>query len=66
MEAKITKTSNKIIFLVGIQITIIAASFIILESVESQKAFVGNSINVAGKNRFLTENALDADRKSVV
>src|SRR5256885_16583182 len=51
--------SNRIFFLVGIQIVIIATSFIILELFESQKIFEGNAINIAGKNRFLTEMVLN-------
>jgi signal transduction histidine kinase len=60
MEGKTKKVSNKIIFLVGIQIAIIATSFLILESFESQKIYAGNSVNIAGKNRFLTEKVLNA------
>src|SRR5689334_17580453 len=55
-----TKASTKIIFLIAIQITIISASFIILELFESQKVFAGNSVNIAGKNRFLTEKVLNS------
>ena len=58
MAVKI-KPSNKITLLVVMQIIIIALSFIILESFEFQKQFLGNSINVAGKNRFLTEMTLN-------
>ena len=54
------EVSHRVFFLVGIQIVIIATSFIILESFESQKIFEGNSVNIAGKNRFLTEMVLNA------
>ncbi len=59
MSNQTKKVLNKIFFLVGIQIAIIATGFIILELLESQKIFVGNSINIAGKNRFLTEMVLN-------
>jgi signal transduction histidine kinase len=48
------KTSRKIAIIVGIQIAIILVSFVILELFESQKLFLGNSVNIAGKNRFYT------------
>src|SRR5437879_6560335 len=54
------EVSHRVFFLVGIQIVIIATSFIILDSFESQKIFEGNSVNIAGKNRFLTEMVLNA------
>ncbi len=47
-----SKASKKIALIVGIQIGIILVSFIILESFESQKIFLGNSVNMAGKNRY--------------
>lgn len=54
MEEKTKKLSRKIGLLVGIQIAIILASFIVLETLESQKVFLGNSVNISGKNRFYT------------
>ena len=47
---------TKIGFLVVIEIIIILSSFVILAYFESQGTFLGNSINIAGKNRFLTAN----------
>jgi hypothetical protein len=52
------KISRRICLLVGIQIAIILVSFIILEVFESQKVFLGNSVNVSGKNRFYTAMVL--------
>jgi len=59
MSNQTKKVSNKIFFLVGIQITVIIISFLVLEFFESQKVFSGNSVNIAGKNRFLTEMVLN-------
>ena len=59
MNEKTKKVSNKLVLLVGIQIAIISTSFLILELFESQKVFAGNSVNIAGKNRFLTEMVLN-------
>jgi len=44
---------------VTIQISIILASFLILQFYESEKIFAGNAINIAGKNRFLTATVLN-------
>lgn len=49
-----SKASRKITAIVIIQIGIILVSFIILESIESQKIFLGNAVNAAGKNRYYT------------
>lgn len=46
----------KIGILVVIEIIIILSSFVILAYFESQGTLLGNSINIAGKNRFLTAN----------
>lgn len=46
----------KIGILVVIEIVIILSSFVILAYFESQGTLLGNSINIAGKNRFLTAN----------
>jgi PAS domain S-box-containing protein len=54
------RITNKIIFLVGIQIAIITTSFLIVEVTVSKQTFEGNSINIAGKNRFFTEMVLNA------
>jgi signal transduction histidine kinase len=47
---------TKIGILVIIEIIIILSSFGILAYFESQGTLLGNSINIAGKNRFLTAN----------
>ena len=59
MSNQTKKVSNKIFFLVGIQIAIIITSFLVLEVYASEQTFEGNSINIAGKNRFLTEMVLN-------
>ena len=41
------------------QICLIFGSFLVLAIAESQTALLGNSVNVAGKNRFLTSQFLD-------
>ena len=41
-----------------IQIAFVICSFSILSYYESQGTHLGNSINIAGKNRFLTSNLL--------
>ena len=48
----------KIGILVFIQIVFIITSFIILTYYQSQSTYLGNSINIAGKNRFLTSNLM--------
>jgi signal transduction histidine kinase len=47
---------TKIGILVVIEIIIILSSFVLLVYFESQGTLLGNSINIAGKNRFLTAN----------
>jgi signal transduction histidine kinase len=51
-----SKIITKIGILVIIEIIIILSSFVILVYFESQGTFLGNSINIAGKNRYLTAN----------
>ena len=53
-----SKISFKIGTLVLIQIIFIISSFIILTYYQSQSTYLGNSINIAGKNRFLTSNLM--------
>jgi nitrate/nitrite-specific signal transduction histidine kinase len=48
----------KIGILVVIQIGFVICTFSILSYYESQDTHLGNSINIAGKNRFLTSNLL--------
>jgi signal transduction histidine kinase len=53
-----SKIGLKIGTLVVIQIIFIISSFSILAYYESQGTHLGNSINIAGKNRFLTSNLM--------
>jgi signal transduction histidine kinase len=53
-----SKIGLKIGTLVVIQIIFIISSFSVLAYYESQGAHLGNSINIAGKNRFLTSNLM--------
>src|ERR1051325_5909199 len=53
-----SKIALKIGILLIIQIVFIVTSFTILSYYESQQTFLGNSINIAGKNRFLTSNLM--------
>ena len=53
-----SKIGQKIGVLVVIQIIFIITSFSILSYYESLGTYLGNSINIAGKNRFLTSNLI--------
>src|SRR5215213_11736346 len=53
-----SKIGLKIAILVVIQIIFIITSFSILSYYDSQGTYLGNSINIAGKNRFLTSNLM--------
>ena len=53
-----SKIGLKIAILVVIQVIFIITSFSILSYYESQGTYLGNSINIAGKNRFLTSNLM--------
>lgn len=53
-----TKVILKISILIVIEIILIVGSFGILAFFQSQGSSLGNSINIAGKNRFLTERLL--------
>jgi signal transduction histidine kinase len=56
---KITsKILLKITLLVIIEIILIVGSFSVLAYFQSQQSSIGNSINIAGKNRYLTANLL--------
>ncbi len=48
------KTKNKISIIIVTQILIIIASFLALVYFEQERTLLGNTINVAGKNRLLT------------
>ncbi|HKO41327.1 MAG TPA: hypothetical protein VJU85_08705 [Nitrososphaeraceae archaeon] len=53
-----SKLGKRIGILVFIQIFFIIISLVILSYYQSQMTYLGNSINIAGKNRFLTSNLL--------
>ena len=53
-----SKIGRRIAILVFIQIFFIVASLVILSYYQSQMTYLGNSINIAGKNRFLTSNLM--------
>jgi signal transduction histidine kinase len=53
-----SKILLKITVLVIIEIILIVSSFSILIYFQSQQSSLGNSINIAGKNRYLTANLL--------
>ncbi|MDQ6866557.1 MAG: HAMP domain-containing histidine kinase, partial [Thermoproteota archaeon] len=58
MQRISSKITTKIGLLVSIQAIFIIASVIILSHFESQGTLLGNSVNIAGKNRFLTSSVL--------
>jgi signal transduction histidine kinase len=53
-----SKLGRRIGLLVFIQIFFIVTSLVILSYYQSQMTYLGNSINIAGKNRFLTSNLM--------
>ena len=53
-----SKIVLKIAILVIIQISLIIGSFGALTYFQSQGSSLGNSVNIAGKNRYLTANLL--------
>ena len=53
-----SRLGSKIIIFVFILIILVITSFIIFSYYLSQMTYLGNSINIAGKNRFLTFNLL--------
>src|SRR5436309_2780236 len=53
-----SKIALKIGIIIIIQIAFIITSFGILSYYQSQGTHLGNSINIAGKNRFLTSNLM--------
>ena len=58
LERVNSKILLKITFLVIIEIILIVGSFSVLAYFQSQQSSLGNSINIAGKNRYLTANLL--------
>src|SRR5215831_5202249 len=57
-QSLISKIIYKIGLLVVIIIAFIICSFMILAYFQSQQTLLGNSVNIAGKNRFLTMDVL--------
>src|ERR1041384_8271829 len=53
-----SKILSKITLLVLIEILLIVGSFGVLAYFQSEQSSLGNSINIAGKNRYLTANLL--------
>ncbi|MBI5146803.1 MAG: HAMP domain-containing histidine kinase [Thaumarchaeota archaeon] len=58
MSKKHVNASKKISVIIAIQIAIILSSFLSLQVLESEKIFLGNAVNVSGRDRFLTANIL--------
>jgi len=50
-----SKIGRRIGILVFIQIFFIVTSLVILSYYQSQMTYLGNSINIAGKNRFMVQ-----------
>ena len=53
-----SKIGSKIVIFVFILIILVITSFIIFSYYQSQMTYLGNSINIAGKNRFLTSSLM--------
>jgi signal transduction histidine kinase len=53
-----SKIGSKIVVFVFILVILVTTSFIIFSYYQSQMTYLGNSINIAGKNRFLTSNLM--------
>ena len=53
-----SKLGSKIALFLFILIILVITNFVIVYYYQSQLTFMGNSINVAGKNRFLTSNLM--------
>src|SRR5215216_1198292 len=62
MDYKLRFLKDKIIFklaiLIAIEVLLVVGSFGISTYIESQSTAIGNTINLAGKNRYLTANLL--------
>ena len=58
LERIYSKILLKITFLVIVEIVLIVSSFGVLAYFQSQQSSLGNSINIAGKDRYLTSNLL--------
>jgi signal transduction histidine kinase len=53
-----SEIGSKIVIFVLILIVLVIANFVIVSYYQSQMTYLGNSINIAGKNRFLTSNLM--------
>ena len=53
-----SKIGSKIVIFVFILIILVITNFVIFSYYQSQMTYLGNSINIAGKNRFLTSNLM--------
>ena len=53
-----SKIGSKIVVFVFILVILVITSFIIFSYYQSQMTYLGNSINIAGKSRFLTSNLM--------
>jgi signal transduction histidine kinase len=53
-----SKIGRRIAILVFIQIIFLITSLVVLSYYQSQMTYLGNSINIAGKNRFLSSNLM--------
>ncbi|MGB7637298.1 MAG: HAMP domain-containing sensor histidine kinase [Nitrososphaeraceae archaeon] len=60
-----SKILLKIMILIIIEAILIVGSFAVLAYFQSQQSSLGNSINIAGKNRFLTASVLLQTEKSL-
>ena len=60
-----SKILLKISFLVMIEIFLIVGTFGLLTYFQGQQSSLGNSINIAGKNRYLTANLLFQTEKYI-
>jgi hypothetical protein len=53
-----SKIGSKIVIFVFILIILVITNFVIVSYYQSQMTYLGNSINIAGKNPFLTSNLM--------
>jgi signal transduction histidine kinase len=53
-----SKIGSKITIFLFILIILVITNFVIVSYYQSQMTYLGNSINIAGKNRFLTSNLM--------
>ena len=54
----VSKNNRKIFIIIGIQISILLSSFLIIEMYQWDNKLLGESIDYAGKNRYLTDRVL--------